>query len=230
VFVIEGTVYKLLKAKDKGYHVSLGGTNYVLQGFKDVQSIEESYQASLERRFRLEALDEYRDIVREICLREDGNLVRKIASMREYQVKNAGFVKNGGMIFAYVRVPKYAMRHPEKKTYHPFKSCRVAIPVACRNGQIEAGIPCVIEGYAHPFLHGVSEFNRICMGESYGDPITDAASLAKRLGEGANIVMQGYPKGVHPYNQLSNFGRISRKDAESQGYLITNIRGGQNGR
>ena len=253
VLVLGGEGYVLMpksQTEADDISISLNGRQYVAGDSGDrigIQVLEETYRQYLSGVFKLEAVEEFEEQVKEIQkVRSRNKLLEGIRRKEKFEIGDVGFLREsgGGSYLVYLKVPKFAMKKPGEDVCYRFESCRVGIRVHYerRGIIIDSGV-MVIEPYSHPFLSSTNQpFQYMCNSyyASYRE-MGKAQEIAKRLDDGRNVLMHGltlasirkhgggqdyfgyalYARGV--LADILRGRKMSVSDAKKQGYVITNV-------
>jgi hypothetical protein len=251
VLVMNGDVYKLIGSRaDSDISVKAGRKRMIPQYVARATSIEEAYQRFLEKSVKIAAVEQLEDQVKQIEeARKKFRGIEGIAQQGEFRAGDVGFLQRNGEYYVFLQVPKFAMKHPKREQYFTFEPCRVGVRVNYSGGQLHsADKPVVIEAYRHPFLQGGGAFQGICNLSGWGNRYDPAMQVVKKLSDAKNVIMNGMTiksfrshggTDIHDSHYWSDLlkdklnGReITKKEAERQGYIITNFlwAGGNNGR
>ncbi|MBU0461712.1 MAG: hypothetical protein KJ574_03945 [Nanoarchaeota archaeon] len=242
VLVMLGHVYQLAQTKDDAdTFVAVKGKRFALAPFTNVESVEDAYQRFLAKSIKIDAVEQLEDQVREI---EEAKAkfkgIEGLAKKNEFQAGDVGFMKHDEGYYVYLRVPKFAMKHPKRDDYYLFEECRVGVRINYSDGELHIGEPVVIDKYRHPFLQGNTAFQHICNLAGWrGNGYDKAMQVVKRLSDAKNVIMHGMTvrsfrshggTDIHDSHYWSEVlkdklaGRdITRAKAEKEGYQITNF-------
>ena len=242
--VINGKVY-LLRPSGQGNNASnitiaVNGARLEPEYYTNAESVESAYQNFLAKSIKIDAVEKYEDQVRQI--EETKAKMRGIEGIAEkdrFFAGDIGFVRRNSTYYAALRVPKFAMKHPKREEYYKFEECRVGVSVECDRRDVHIGEPCVIDQYRHPFLSGNGTFQKICNLSHWNGRFDKATMVAKRLSDAKNVIMNGMTvksfrshggTDIHDSSYWSvvledklDGRRISKEEAERQGYQITNF-------
>ena len=121
-----------------------------------------------------------------------------------FDVDGFGFGNYDGALWAYKRIPAYALKDFNGDIYL-FEGCRVA---AC------GGSPHVMEYYKHPFLSSHRDMAQICIGHAQIIGDTRAERITQSIETGINVLLYGYFRhdGFGGYHSLN--GRIQHGNYE----------------
>lgn len=215
VLCVLGNIYSLGKEKSK-----LEGT---------LEELDRAYRYSLEKKIKLETIDEYEKQLEIISKeRAKSNALKKLIQENEFTVGDIGFKKHDNMYYVFIKVPEYALKNPyNDNNYYRFPACRVAVPVKInREGNVEYSGPQVIEGYSHPFTGMSSDkWKGICLGNYHNPGKNNTEKIVNFLSAGKNVLMRGYVRGVHPITSLTDFNRksVSEDVLKKEGVPVTNV-------
>ena len=233
IFVFHDKVYQLEvnKNPESSEIIVLNNTTCTLKLLSNLNTIEDAFKQYFAKQFKIEAVEEFEEQLLEIQkIRARNKRLGEFANKESYEMGNVGYLKRGGNFFFYIKVPKFAMRHPDpsQDIYYKFEKCRVALRLHCNNDKVHSHPnPVVIESYPHPFLSGSSERNHICLGRYKYHEGKTPEEIKKVLSDAVNVIINGYTKNCNPYNSITDFRTIPLDEAKEKGYQITNLHGGK---
>ncbi len=229
VVLFGGAAYKA-KARNDADEIQavLNGEAIGLEEFASAESVEEAYVRAMQNLLNAEAVDDYSAQLVEIQkIRAKNDQIKKFAEKESFEMGDIGFTKIDGRYHVYLKVPKFAMQNPVyKDQYHPFPACRVAVRLVMDSGRVSVSKICVIEDISHPFLpggRGDGKFREICMGSYHFGDLQTLKGITDALSAAVNVITNGYSKNVGPHHKIDDFHYVSRKEAEKDGYQITNL-------
>ena len=243
-FFMNGTFYKLQnKAADNEFQVVINGESFGLRQFAAIPQIDEAYKQYLDKIFRLESIEEFKDQLKEIQrIRSRNKLLERLKDKNEFEIGDIGYLRKNGLFYVYLKIPKFAMKHPNKEEYYGFDPCRVGVNLNISNGEIYGGEGVVIDAYSHPFLpRQMTPFQRICtLGRAANTAgLKRADQVAKLLDDAKNVFIHGLTNesfASHGGTDLDNsfyYGeklddrlkgrKLSLEEVKKGGYVITNL-------
>lgn len=243
-FFMNGTFYKLQnKAADNEFQVVINGESFGLRQFAAIPQIDEAYKQYLDKIFRLESIEEFKDQLKEIQrIRSRNKLLERLKDKNEFEIGDIGYLRKNGLFYVYLKIPKFAMKHPNKEEYYGFDPCRVGVNLNISNGEIYGGEGVVIDAYSHPFLpRQMTPFQRICTLDKAANTagLKRADQVAKLLDDAKNVFIHGLTNesfASHGGTDLDNsfyYGeklddrlkgrKLSLEEVKKGGYVITNL-------
>lgn len=216
-----------------------------------VQEFSGRYLEALLLQHRYQALDESKELIeaehaKQVDIRSgfDGVIQRP-----EMTVGNMGWVRNRESYYVFWEVPKFAMRNPIRTdVYHPFPPTRVAARIRSDDGHIYADGPYIANAMVHPFLSDWEHpYQHICILTAHGfkstpedivqgistaiNAFTNGLTLESLDRHGSRNEKESKYFGHTLAETWEKVGELTRDQAESRGYKITNewhIIGGEN--
>jgi len=243
--------FKMVKEEwvSDDFEIVINKQKYDLEPLATAKDIEAAFAQSLVRKFKIAAVQEFESQLVEMQkARTRHKALEKCVDKDTFEVENVGFIKHGGQYYVYLKLPKFAMKHPTREEYYAFEPCRVGVCVNYQNGKVHVSNnePVVIDNYSHPFipsdgpaLQTICSPSRRKMSGVDIRGLSDEEAIAKVLRHAQNVIMNGltvesfHSHGGKDIDDTSYYGTtlknrlrdriISREQVVKGGYLITNL-------
>jgi len=218
-------------------------SSYYLPFFREDSSsfrndLVTKYKKLIEKKIKADAIEHYEFQAQEVQrLAEEKKELEKIAKVRDYERKGAGFSVRDGYYYVFVTTPPYALKSPHERgaeKYVVFAPAKIGVRVRFVDGSFEISNPMVMHHYKHPFLGSSSSnssYNSICLGSGGSDVservrrLSPDQTIIRLLDQGKKTIMMGYRTGSGPHHHLSSdmgYRFITKQEVEGKGLVCLN--------
>ncbi|MBN2051878.1 hypothetical protein JW756_00060 [Candidatus Woesearchaeota archaeon] len=199
------------------------------------EEIVSKYKKLIEKKIKSDAVEHYEFQNQELQrIAEEKSELEKIAKLRDYERKGAGFTVKEGSYYVYVTTPPYALKSPHTRgteKYVAFAPAKIGVRIRQTYGSFEISNPMIMHKYKHPFLGYTEGYKEICVGGGGSQVIERVRSLPpdqvilRLLDQGKKTLMMGYRTGTNPYHQLimeNGYEFISKQEVQRRRLVCLN--------